>query len=227
MRSPDNTELDLVEDMDYEESHMEVTEEDKTATPVECNIFASSDDTKALDEENASKVSNLDETKVLEASTIPEKLPEVGLDKTQVIDASATLEHSAASETPEPGTPASARTGIEVGMTVPITPGFPRMNAPRAVPVPSQGEEFCVPDHALDFSVPTILEIDDNEDGDDEYKVSSLLICYFNLIANCLRDQISKKIHWQILKYFYPFHFSIKTLFILAVYFCFSFFSNG
>ena len=176
MRSPDNTEMDLVEDMDYEESHIEVTEKDKTTTPIEGNVFASLDDTKAIDEENASKVSKLDETKVLEASTIPEKLPEVGLDKTQVLEASAILELSTASETPDIGTPASARTGIEVGMTVPVTPGFPRMNAPRAVPVPSQGEEFCVADHALDFSVPTILEIDDNEDGDDEYKVSSIFI---------------------------------------------------
>ena len=40
MRSPDNTEMDLVEDMDYEESHIEVTEKDKTATPIEGNVFA-------------------------------------------------------------------------------------------------------------------------------------------------------------------------------------------
>ena len=40
-----------------------------------------------------------------------------------------------------------------------MTPGFPRMSAPKA----AMAASFIAPDQALDFSVPTILETEDDD----------------------------------------------------------------
>ncbi len=48
-----------------------------------------------------------------------------------------------------------------------MTPGFPRMSAPKA----AMAASFIAPDQALDFSVPTILETGDDENEVDNAEV--------------------------------------------------------
>ena len=69
-----------------------------------------------------------------------------------------------------------------------MTPGFPRMSAPKA----AMAASFIAPDQALDFSVPTILETedDDNEVVDNpevSYDILPARLCTYTFLVQPAR----------------------------------------